>query len=66
MMKGAQPQVREIWIGPEYLGGLRECKDIDRMTGQERGFLASEQAVREAATQEGIPVYRPVTYGEDR
>jgi hypothetical protein len=60
------PQVLEIWIGPEYLGGLRECKRIDRVTGQERWFLAAEPAVREAAAQESIPVYRTVTYGEDR
>ncbi len=66
MIKALWPQVREIWIGPEYLGGLRECKHIDRVTGQERWFLSTENAAREAAAQKGIPVYRTVTYGEDR
>ena len=57
-------RVREIWIGAKCLGGLRECKQVDRISGQERCFLAAEVAVREAAARERITVYRTVTYGK--
>lgn len=48
---------REIWIGPVYLGRLRECKSVNRETGEIRHFLAADA--------DGVPVYRTVTYGQE-
>jgi hypothetical protein len=58
--------VREIRIGPVYLGKLRECKFVNRETGDIRLFLAEEEPLRRAAGADGVPVvYRTVTYGQE-
>lgn len=56
---------REIWIGPVYLEELRECKLVNRETGDIRHFLAEEERVHQAAGAEGGKVYRTVTYGQE-
>jgi hypothetical protein len=56
---------REIWIGPVYLGRLRECKSVNRETGEIRHLLAEEKRLRHAAGADGVPVYRTVAYGQE-
>lgn len=47
---------REIWIGSLYLGRLRECKIVNRETGEIRYFLAEEERLRQSEGAEGVPV----------
>ena len=56
---------REVWIGPVYLGRVRECKLVNRETGEIRHFLAEEGRLRRVAGADGVPVYRTVTYGRE-